>query len=83
MNIEIRDTITLDGTNKYLVASKVSCEEKNYYYLININNLKDILICYEDNSELVELNNNELIAKLLPLFYKETLNILKEFNKES
>ena len=82
MNIDIRDIITLDDTNKYVVASKVLYEEINYYYLINVNNLEDILFCYEDNSELVELDNNELITKLLPLFYKETRNILNEYKED-
>ena len=48
MNINIRDIITLDGTNKYVVASKVLYEEINYYYLININNFVTI---YSHNKE--------------------------------
>ena len=55
MNIEIRDIITLSDNNKYIVISKINYEEKNYYYLIDINDKKNIKFCYEDNNELVEV----------------------------
>lgn len=79
MNIDIRDIITLDGINKYIVASKALFENINYYYLININNLRDILFCYEDNNELIEIEDNDLIQNLIPLFYQNTRNLLKEY----
>lgn len=78
MDIDIRDIITLDDINRYLVASKTFYEGKKYYYLVNLNNSKDILFCYEDEDDLIELYDNELIQKLVPLFYQETHNILKE-----
>ena len=37
MNIDIKDLITLDGINRYVVASKVLYEIINYYYLTNNN----------------------------------------------
>ena len=79
MNIDIKDLITLDGINRYVVASKVLYENINYYYLININNNKDIFFCYEDINELVEIEDNDLIQRLIPLFFQNTRNILKEY----
>ena len=70
MIISIKDTLTLDDNNEYVVVSKVNYENKNYYYLLDKNNNENPLFCYEDNDELVELNDKELITKLLPLFVK-------------
>ena len=70
MIINIKDTLTLDDNNEYVVVSKVNYENKNYYYLLDKNNNENPLFCYEDNDELVELNDKELITKLLPLFVK-------------
>ena len=83
MNIDIKDLITLDGINRYVVASKVLYENINYYYLININNNKDILFCYEDINELVEIEDKGLIQKLIPLFFQNTRNILKEYSNNN
>ncbi len=83
MNIDIKDLITLDGINRYVVASKVLYENINYYYLININNNKDILFCYEDINELVEIEDNDLIQRLIPLFFQNTRNILKEYSNNN
>ncbi len=70
MIINIKDTLTLDDNNEYVVISKINHENKNYYYLLDRNNLKNVKFCYEDNEELVEINDKELITKLLPLFVK-------------
>lgn len=83
MNIDIKDLITLDGINRYVVASKVLYENINYYYLININNNKDILFCYEDINELVEIEDNDLIQRLIPLFFQNARNILKEYSNNN
>ena len=82
MNINIKDIITLDGLNEYVVVSKTKYNGIIYYYLININDYNDMLICYEKDDELIEVEDNKLILELSPLFYKETQNILKEYNKK-
>ena len=57
MTINIKDTLTLDDNNEYVVISKVNYESKNYYYLLDKN-----------NEELVEIEDKKLTTKLLPLF---------------
>lgn len=79
MNIDIKDIITLDDKNEYVVVSKVNYENKNYYYLVDMNKHENIMFCYEDNEELVELNNKELTTKLIPLFLESSKNVLEEF----
>ena len=54
--------------NEYVVISKVKHNNKDYYYLIDKNNNKNIKFCYGDNDELVEIVDKELITLLLPLF---------------
>lgn len=74
MTINIKDTLILDDNNEYVVASKVNYKTKMYYYLIDKNDFSNIKFCYEDKGDLVELNDKELVTKLLPLFLKEAAN---------
>ena len=71
MIINIKDIITLDDNNEYVVISKINYESKNYYYLLDKNNNTNVKFCYEDMNELVESNNKELNAKILPLLLNE------------
>lgn len=73
MNINIKDVLTLDDNNKYVVVSKVNYEDDTYFYLININTQKDfkILRLNKENNKLAEFDNQELIKILIPLFFVE------------
>lgn len=82
--INITDILTLDDNNKYVVVSKVNYENKNYYYLVDINNKENLMFCYEENDQLVELNNKNISKKIIPLFIEEAsktidVNRLKEY----
>lgn len=68
MIINIKDTLTLDDNNEYVVISKINYESKNYYYLLDKNNKENFKFCYEDKEELVEVEDKQLATKLLPLF---------------
>lgn len=76
MIINIKDILTLDDNNEYVVVSKVKHNNKDYYYLIDKNNNKNIKFCYGDNDELVEIENKELITLLLPLFVNAAGEVL-------
>ena len=82
MNIEIKDTLILDDNNEYVVTSKINYENITYYYLIDKNDPDNIIICKENNTELIQITNNELINKLSPIFLETTYNILKEDNNQ-
>ena len=66
--IDIRDILTLDDNNEYVVVSKILYEGKIYYYLVDKNKNENIKFCYEKEDNLVELNDKVLVTKLLPLF---------------
>ena len=76
MIINIKDTLTLDDNNEYVVVSKVNADNRNYFYLIDKNDNANVKFCYQDNDELVELNDKELVTRLLPLFVE---NVKGEF----
>lgn len=72
--MEIKDVLTLEDNNKYVVASKINYEGKEYYYLVDINNPSNLMFCYNENDTMVELDDKELTTKLLPLFYEACKN---------
>ncbi len=82
MNISIMDVLTLEDKNEYVVVSKVLYEDKNYMFLVDINNNKNIKFCYQDNDEVVESDDKDLNSRLLPLFYEQAKAIIESINEE-
>lgn len=76
-NINKKDVLTLGDNNKYVVVSKISFENRFYYYLADINEEKNLMFCYEDNGDMVVVKDEEFVKKnLLPLFFEETKDML-------
>ena len=78
MTINIKDTLTLDDNNEYVVVSKISVDDMNYFYLIDKNDNSNLKFCYQDKDELVELNDKELVTRLLPLFVENAKGELED-----
>jgi len=81
MDIDIKDIITLSDDNDYVVVGKANYQDNIYYYLIDKNNNENIKFCIENRvkSTLTEVEDNNLIKCLLPIFLNSTLNsITKE-----
>lgn len=76
MNLEILDVVTLEDDNEYVVNSKVEYEGKTYYYLRDINDIQNFKFCYEKEDSMIEFNNTDLSAKLLPLFVEAAKDYL-------
>lgn len=83
MNIDIKDIITLDDDIEYVVASKINYKNKNYYYLIDINDNTNIKFCYEEDKYLVLSEDKELNTLLLPLFFKEGYTAIMGINSKN
>ena len=83
MNIDIRDEITLDDGQDYIVISKINYQGKTYDYIVSINDNTNIKFCYEnpEKHSIVEVLDQEMIKKLLPLFAENSVELLKSFNK--
>lgn len=77
--INIGDKLHLNDKNVYIVASKCEYESKNYFILVDENNYQNIKICYEkvENNSVVEVMDEQLHQRLLPLFAKTSEYILK------
>lgn len=67
MNIDINDLLTLNDNKEYVVVSKANYEGSNYYYLIDKDSPENVMFCYEDGNELVEIEDRDLTAKIIPL----------------
>jgi len=88
MDIDIKDVIGLSDGNKYVIASKAVLHNDTYYYLIDQNSDNNFKFCTEnkERSSLQEIDNEELIQQLFPLFFesatkaitKEDLELLDE-----
>ena len=81
--IDIKDTIALSDNNEYVVVSKANYNDEVYYYLIDKNDSGNIMFCYQDNNQMVELTDKDLIVKLLPLFLEASKNELKDIIEAS
>ena len=69
--IDVKDVLTLEDDKKYVVVSKIDYENKVYFYLVGVEEITDVKFGYIDNDEFVEINDKELVTKLLPYFYKD------------
>lgn len=80
MHININDKITLSNHKKYLVTSKITYEDKTYYYLLDMDTEKEIKVCYEniEKESMVEVMDKELLQILFPLFLKKSQETLEE-----
>ena len=76
--INIKDTLVLDDDNEYVVVSKANYNDKIYYYIINNNDNSDFKFCYQENDELVEIEDDKLIKELIPLFFNSVKDVLFE-----
>jgi len=67
MNIRKNDILELSDNIRYLVVSKVTYENDEYFYLVDIINNSNIKFLKYENNELVSIDNN-ILDKLLKLF---------------
>ena len=74
-NIETQDIISLSDNHKYQVISKVNYNDENYLYLQDIEEDTAVRFCVEKqiegNIKIVDIEDQGLVVKLLPLFEAE------------
>lgn len=71
MNIERYDILTLDDDVRYIVASIIKHNDKDYYFLCEEKNPKSSMFCYLENNKLIKVDDKKLLELL-------TLKITKE-----
>lgn len=80
MKLEINKIVTLGNQEEYLIIDKVEHDEKEYYYVAEINetgtdikdNYKIVCATYKDEQiYLDEVLGEDKLKTILPLFVKE------------
>ena len=71
--VNIKDSLVLSDKHEYVVVSKAIYNNNTYLYLIDINNDLNVKFCLLDNNKIIEIKDDKLCAKLLPLFYKSSI----------
>lgn len=80
--LEVRDIITLKDS-KYMVISKVDLDNIYYFYIANVEKNDDFKFCYLENDYLVEINDKELLQKLIPMFTDQAMMELNNYMKNA
>jgi len=80
MKLEINKIVTLGNNEEYLIVDKVEKEEKEYYYVAQVNedetdiedNYKIVCATYKDDEiYLDEVLGEDKLKSILPMFVKE------------
>jgi len=74
--MEIKDIVKLSDDNDYQVISKVNYEGLNYYYLVDMNDMTNSKFLYEDGEDLTEIDDPELMERLIPKLFAEIKDLL-------
>lgn len=78
MIIKENDILTLDNNKKYIVISSINYKNKKYYYLLDVDDNKNAMICYEENNELIKIDNEKNDKKFIDLLVKQMKLITKQ-----
>lgn len=74
MNIDEKDIIILDDEHHYLVVKKIDYENTKYYYVSDLDEKGNVKFLYEENNQLVEIEDKETFDKIIGKMY-ETIDM--------
>lgn len=76
--MRIADIIELENNKNYIVANVTNYQGKDYYLLVDENNIFDTAIAYQENMKLILINNEEEYNTILTKFDpRNVLDILQ------
>lgn len=76
--MRIADIIELENNKNYIVANVTNYQGKDYYLLVDENNIFDTAIAYQENMKLILINNEEEYNTILTKFDpRKVLDILQ------
>ncbi len=76
--MRIADIIELENDKHYIVANVTNYQGKDYYLLVDENNIFDTAIAYQENMKLILINNEEEYNTILTKFDpRKVLDILQ------
>ncbi len=84
MNIDEKDIIELSDNNSYYVARKARYNNTTYYCVVDTKTKKDVKFLYELNNELIEVEDQATLDKLLTIMSRkdDKLNLLRILRNE-
>lgn len=68
MNIEVNDLITLNDGDKYIIIKTSIVNQRQYAYIVNINDKDDDGIVLIENNIVKLIDDPELIKKIIEVF---------------
>lgn len=68
------NVLTLSDNNEYSVVDQFNYNGKNYIYLIDINNNKNIIFGKLENDEIIELSDPDEIEEVIQIINKNLHN---------
>lgn len=71
---EKESILTLADNNKYTVVDQFNYNGKNYIYLIDINNNKNIIFGKLENDEIIELSDPDEIEQVIQMINMDLHN---------
>lgn len=80
--LEFGDILTLENDEQYVVASSCKYNDKEYFYLVNINDSTDCIIGSVKDDDLEIVNDKETFLNVMPLILDNADNRLFESNNE-
>lgn len=83
MQVKVNDILTLDDGNKYIVCSKVDYNGEIFLYLVSLENDSDLKILkhIDYTDKLLEVEAQDLIQKLLPLFFENGIKNINDLRQ--
>lgn len=77
--LEFGDIITLENDKKYVVAGTCKYKEKNYVYLVNMEEQTNCVLAIVEKDELQEVEDAEEFKEVMPLILDNTdMSIFEE-----
>lgn len=87
MKLEKMCVVKLNDQKEYAIASTANYENESYYYLVGLNDPSSVKFCREkkegEQIKLAEVEDPDLLEKLLPLFLSNAQDIIYQAIQES
>ena len=72
--MEKGQVIELENSQKYAIADNINLDNKNYIYLVNLDNNSDICFAEYNSEKIIFVNDDNLYGRLIVEVYKNQKN---------
>ena len=75
--MDVTDIVKLDDKKEYLVAGKIDHKDKTYMCFVELENQKNVRVCYLDKDEIVFLENDKIDSLILLKLFSQMTKTLE------